>query len=80
MWRNKRAKHRPEERINLRVLNEEEIKHKFKEELRKTLMGMGLDALSMDETWSIFKASLIETLSSTCGVKKAGEGPVKKTP
>ena len=31
MWRNKRAKHRPEERINLRVLNEEETKPKKKQ-------------------------------------------------
>ena len=34
----------------------------------------------MDETWSIFKAYPIETLSKACGVKKAGKGPVKKTP
>ena len=80
MWRNKRAKHRPDERINLRVLNEEETKQKFKEELGKTLAGIDLDALSMDEAWSILKASLIETLSKACGVKKAGKGPVKKTP
>ena len=80
MYRNKRAKHRPEERINLRALNEEETKQKFEEELGKTLTGIDLDALSMDDTWSIFKASLIETLSKACGVKKAGKGPVKKTP
>ena len=29
MWRNKRAKHRSEERINVRVLNKEETKQKF---------------------------------------------------
>ena len=34
----------------------------------------------MDEIWSIFKASFIETLSKACGVKKAGKGPVKKAP
>ena len=34
----------------------------------------------MDETWSIFKASLTETLFNACGLAKAGEGPVKKTP
>ena len=34
----------------------------------------------MDETWSIFKASLIETLYKGCGVKKEGKGPVKETP
>ena len=39
-----------------------------------------LDAQPMDETWSIFKASPIETLSKACGVKKAGKGPIKKTP
>ena len=50
MWRNKKAKHRPEERINLRALNEEEIKQKFEEELGKTLTDIDLDALSMDET------------------------------
>ena len=76
MWRNKRAKHRPEERIDLKVFSEEETKHKFKEELT----GIGLDALSTDETWSAFKACLIQTLSKPCGVKKAGKGPVKKTP
>ena len=80
MWRDKRAKHRPEERIDLRVLNEEETKQKFKEELGKTLTCLDLDALCLDETWSIFKASLIETLSKACGVKKAVKGPVKKTP
>ena len=79
MWRNKKAKHRPKERINLRALNEVETKQKFEEELGKTLTDIDLDALSMDETWSIFKASLIETLSKACGVKKAGKGPVKKT-
>ena len=61
------------------MLNEEETKQKFKEELRKTQTGIDLNALSMDETWSFFKASLIETLSKACGVKKAGKGPVKKT-
>ena len=80
MWRDKRVKHRPEERIDLRVLNEEETKQKLKEELGKTLTGIDLDALCLDETWSIFKASLIETLSKACGVKKAGKGPVKKHP
>ena len=80
VWRSKRAKHRQEERINLRVLNEEDTKQKFKGELRKTPTGIDLDALSMDETCSIFKASLIETLSKACGVKKAGKEPVKKTP
>ena len=79
MWRNKTAKHRPEERINLRVLNEEETKQNFKEELGKPLTGIDLDALCMAETWSIFKASLIEILSKACGVKKVGKGPVKKT-
>ena len=75
-----KSRYRPEERINLRVLNEEETKQKFKKTLGKTLTGIYLDALSMDETWSIFKASLIETLSKACGVNKAGKGPVKKTP
>ena len=80
MWKNKRTKHRPEERINLRALNEEETIQQFEEELGKTLTGIHLDALSMDETWFIFKASLTEALSKTCGVKKAGKGSVKKTP
>ena len=53
---------------------------KIKEELGKIVTGIYLDALPMDETWSIFKASLIETLSKACGVKKAGKGSVKKTP
>ena len=78
MWRNNRAKYRPEERINLRELNEEETKQTFEEELGKTLTDIDLDALSMDETWSIFKASLNKTLSKACGVKKAGKGLVKK--
>ena len=64
----------------MRALNEEETKQKFEEELGTTLTGIDLDALSIDETWSIFKASLIETLSIACGVKKAGKGPVMKTP
>ena len=34
----------------------------------------------MDETWSVFRASLKETLSRACGIKNAGKGPVKKTP
>ena len=80
MWRNKRAKHKPEERINLRVLNEEESKQKFEEELGKTQMGIDHDALSMDESWSIFRASLIQTPSKACGVEKTGKGRVKKTP
>ena len=63
-----------------RAPNEEETKQKFKEELGKTLTSRDLDALSMDETGSIFKASLIETLSKACGVKKADKGLVKKTP
>ena len=66
-------------RINLRVFNEEETKQKFKKELGKTLTGIDLAASPMDETWTIFKASLIETLSKACGVKKASKGPVKKT-
>ena len=49
-------------------------------DLGKTLTGIDLDALSMDETCQIFKESLIETPSKGCGVKKAGKGPVKKTP
>ena len=80
VWWNKGDKHRPEERINLRVLNEKETKQKFEEELGKTLTGIDLDALSMDKTWSILKAYLTETLSKACGVKKAGKGPAKKTP
>ena len=80
VWRYKRAKHRPEERINLRALNKEETRQKFEEELGKTLTAIDLDALSMDETWSIFKASLIETLSKACGVKATGKGSVKKAP
>ena len=79
MWRNKRAKQRPEERINFRALNDEETKQKFEEELAKTLTGIDFDGLSMDEILSVFKASLIETLSKACGVKKAGKGPIKKT-
>ena len=63
----------------MRALNKEEAKQKFDEELGKTLTGIDLDALSVDETWSIFKASLTEILSKACGVKKAGKGPVKKT-
>ena len=51
-------------RINLRVLNEEEAKQKFEEELGKTLTGIDFDALSMDETWSVFKAPLIEAIES----------------
>ena len=50
VWKNKEAKHRPEEWINLRVLNEEETKQKFKEELGKILTGTDLDALSKDNT------------------------------
>ena len=80
MWRNKRAKHRPEERIKLRALNEEETKQKFEEELGKNLKGIDLDAISIDETRSIFKASLIETRSKAYVVKKAGKRPVKKIP
>ena len=80
MWRNKRAKHRSEERINLKALNEEETRQKFEEELGKTQTDIDLNVLSMDETWSTFKASLIKTPSKACGVKKAGKGPVKKTP
>ena len=80
MRRNKRAKHTLEVRINLRVLNEEETKQKFKEELGKTPTGIDLDALSMDETWSIFKGSLIETPSKACEVKKACKEPAKKHP
>ena len=53
---------------------------KIKEELGKTLTDIDFDDLSMDETWSVFKASLIETLSKACGVKKAGKGPAKKAP
>ena len=80
VWRNKKAKHRPGERINLRVLSEEETKQKFKDELGQTLTGTDLDALSMDETWSIFKAPLKETLSKACGVKKAAKDQSRKHP
>ena len=69
MGRNKRAKHRPEERMNFRALNKEETKQKFEEELGKTQTVMDLDALSMDETWSVFKASLIDTIQSLWGEK-----------
>ena len=52
----------------------------LEEELGKSPTGIDLDALSMDETWSIFKASMIEMLSKACRVQKAGKGPVKETP
>ena len=72
----KKARNR---QINLRKLQKEEVRQEVETEVTKRLEEVDSTDMTAEEAWSVFKNTLTDTLSKTCGTKKTGKRQVKQT-
>ena len=67
------------EQINLRKLQKEEIRQELGIEVIKKLKYVNSTELTAEETWSVFKNTLVETLKEACDTRKTGRWQTKQT-
>ena len=57
------------EHINLRKLQKEEIRQEVEIEMTKKLKDVKSTALTAEETWTVFKNTLVEAPKEACGTR-----------
>ena len=67
------------EQINLRKLQKEEFRQEVEIEVTKKLKDVNNTELTAEETWSVFKNTLVKVLKEACGARKRGRGQTKQT-
>jgi len=75
----KRKRKVTDRQINLRKLQEEEVRQEVETEVTTKLEEVNNTDMTAEEAWSVFKNTLTETLSRACGTKSNGRGQVKQT-
>lgn len=77
--RRMKKKEKQVEQINLRKLQDEEIKAKVQADITLRLQDISPDSMNVEETWKVFKGSVLLVLEEHCGKKKTGKSKGKAT-